>query len=529
MGVYLSPGVYVRERDISNIIPNLSTTVAAIVGYSSKGSVDDIKLITTPQDFITEYGTPQLGQYFHYSALAFLEKGNRLYCQRVVNGALYGGAWIIEDGGSGANTALIMGMASPVFQTVSGQDILFYIFAKDPGIWNNSLSIKLDNIDATDHTFDIVVYTKDSDGNYTEMERWTVSRQTKVDGFGKQMYMETKINGYSIYIVVKDNVALADTVMPATQTSYLDLGGGADGSAVTDSQVIAGWNKFANPDDIDIRVLINSGYASTAVQTKMKTVAEGRADCIAILDMPYSALTSVTAMVNWRDSTQDFNSSYCALYAPWLKIYDQWNDKQVEVPPSGYVASQIAYNDYVADPWFAPAGFNRGLLNILSVTNVFTKGERDTLYQAQINPIQLFRGEGIAIWGNKTEQVKASALSSVNVRRLLITLEKSMSVALRNFVFEPNNELTRLRVTATLEQYMDLLSSRGAFQVELGDKGYRVVCDSTNNTPATIDLLELHVDVYIKPIRAAEYIQLQAIITTTGASFEELIARNVLL
>jgi len=529
MGIYLSPGIYVRERDLSNVIPNLSTTVAALVGYSSQGNVDEIVLITNSQQFIQEFGEPEVGQYFHYSALAFLEKGNRLYCQRVVNGALYGGAWIVKDGGSGANTALTIGMSTPAYSAVSGEDILFYIFGKDPGTWNNSISVKVENTIAADYTFDIVVYWIDSDGNSTEMERWTVSRQTKVDGFGRQQYLETKINGYSQYIVVKDNILEADTVLPTEQTTALILGGGSVGSAVTDGQVIAGWDLFSNPDNIDVRILINGGYTSTAVQTKMLTVAEGRLDCIAILDVPYAQLTSVSSIVTWRQTTQNFNSSYCALYAPWLKIYDRWNDKEVEVPPSGYVGSSIAYNDYVSDPWFAPAGFNRGLLNILSVTNVFTTGERDTLYAAQINPIQLFRGEGIAIWGNKTEQVKASALSSVNVRRLLITLEKSMSIALRSYAFEPNNEITRLRVTAQLEQYMDLLSSRGAFQTELGDRGYRVVCDSTNNTPTTIDLLELHVDVYIKPSRAAEFIQLQAIITTTGASFEELISRNVLL
>jgi len=529
MGIYLSPGVYVRERDLSNIIPNLSTTVAAIVGYSKQGNVDDITLITNSQQFIQEFGEPEIGQYFHYSALAFLEKGNRLYCKRVVNGALYGGAWIIKDGGSGANTALTVGMATPEYAAVSGEDILFYIFGKDPGTWNNSISIRVENTVAADFTFDIVVYWTDADGNDTEMERWNVSRKTQIDGFGKQQYLETKINGYSQYIVVKDNILEADTVLPTEQATSLDIAGGSNGSAVTDGEVMAGWDLFANPDNIDIRIMLNAGYTSTAVQTKMKTVAEGRLDCIAILDIAYSALTSVSAMVTWRQTTQNFNSSYCAVYAPWLKIYDQWNDKEVEVPPSGYVGAQIAYNDYVSDPWFAPAGFNRGLLNILSVTNVFTKGERDTLYAAQINPIQLFRGEGIAIWGNKTEQTKLSALSSVNVRRLLITLEKAISIALRSYAFEPNNELTRLRVTAQIEQYMDLLSSRGAFQTELGDRGYRVVCDSTNNTPATIDALELHVDIFIKPSRAAEYIQLQTIITTSGASFEELIARNVLL
>ena len=132
------------------------------------------------------------------------------------------------------------------------------------------------------------------------------------------------------------------------------------------------------------------------------------------------------------------------------------------------------------------------------------------------------------VWGQKMEKTIPSALDRVNVRRLLITLEKAMAVALRGFCFEPNTEVTRLRVSTMLEQYLDLLSARGAFQTELGDKGYRVVCDTTNNTPATIDANELHVDVFLKPVRAAEIIQLQAIITQTGASFEELIARGVM-
>jgi len=529
MGIYVSPGVYVRERDLSNVIPSLSTTIGAIVGYSTKGDITEIKLITSPQQFIEEYGTPELGQYFHYSALAFLEKGSRLYAVRVVNGALYGGAWIIKDGGIGSNQGLPTGMSLPAYEQVSGEDILFYIFAKDPGTWNQSISVKVENSVAADYSFDIAVYYTDTDGNTLEMERFQVSRKTQVDGYGRQMYLEDKINGFSKYIVVKDNVIEEDTVMPTEQTTALAFLGGTNGSAVTDGQVITGWDMFSNPEDIDIRIMMNAGYTSTAVQLNMKEIAEARADCIALLDMPYAMLTSVAAMVEWRKTSQNFNSSYCALYAPWLKVYDQWNDKVVEVPPSGYVASQYAYNDYVSDPWYAPAGFNRGLLNILSVTNVFTRGERDSLYESQINPVQMFRGEGNAIWGQKTEQVKASALSRINVRRLLITLEKAISVSLRSYAFEPNNEITRMRVTATLEQYLDLLSARGAFQTELGDKGYRVVCDSTNNVPASIDQNELHVDVYLKPVRSAEFIQLQAIITTTGASFDELIARNVLL
>ena len=527
MGFYVSPGVYTRERDLSDIIPNISTAPAALVGYSPKGNVDEVQLITNTQQFVNEYGEPTPGEYFHYTALAFLENGNKLYCYRVQNGALYGGVKIMQDG-SGPNQSLSVGSSTKTFQLVSGEDILFYVFAKDPGIWNNNLGVRVTNIDAGEYTFDIEVYDQDDDGNYFVVESWTVSRKEQRDGYGRQLYLEDRINGFSQYIAVADNTSVADTVLPEEQASTLAIAGGTDGNAITNSEVVTGWDKFANPDDIDIRILINGGYTDVSVQQKMKTLCESRKDCIAILDMPYSELTSASAMVSWRETTQNFNTSYAALYSPWVKIYDSFNDKVIEVPPSGYIASMYAYNDFVAEAWFAPAGFNRGLLNVLGITKVFTQGERDVLYEVQINPLQTFRGEGNVIWGQKTEQTKASALDRVNVRRLLIVLEKAISASLRSFVFEPNNEQTRFRVTAMIEEYMNLLSARGAFQTELGDRGFRVVCDTTNNTPATIDRNELHVDIFIKPIRAAEFIQLQAIITSTGASFDELIAKGVL-
>ena len=466
MGFYLSPGVYVRERDLSDLIPNISTTTAALVGYSAKGDVDVYILVTNSQQFIQEYGEPPPGDYFHYTALAFLENGKRLYCKRVHNGALYGGVKIMKSG-SGPNQALSVGSSTKTFQAVSGEDILFYIFAKDPGVWDNNLGVVVKSVDATDYTFVIEVYDQDDDGNYFIVESWTVSRKEQRDGYGRQLYLEDVINGFSQYIVVADNTSEADTVLPEPQTTMIALAGGTDGNAITDSEVVNGWDDFANPDNVDIRLLLNGGYASVTVQQKMKTLAEDRKDCIAILDMPYDQLTSVANMVSWRDTTQNFNSSYTALYSPWVKIYDQYNDKIIEVPPSGYVGSMMAYNDYVGEPWNAPAGFNRGLLNVLGITTVFTQGERDTLYESQLNPLQTFRGEGNVIWGQKTQQVKASALDRVNVRRLLIVLEKAIATSMRQFVFEPNNEITRFRITAVIEEYLNLLAARGAFQTEL--------------------------------------------------------------
>lgn len=541
MGIFLSPGVFVKEKDISDIVPRVASASAALVGYSTKGSVDDIILVTNDQQFISEYGEPDpsTGHYFHYAALAYLAKGNTLYCLRVMNGALYGGVNIVKSDSGDSNASFIVGRSSSALDIASGDDdeVLFQIMGANPGVWNNKIGIEVSNIkdgtavDATDqYTFEIAVYYQNDDGIYEHVETWKVSRkERKLDGYGRDLYLEDKINGVSKYIIVADNTALADTILPKEQDDRLDIASGSDGT--TDNlDMVSGWTNFENPDNIDVRLLINGGESVKDTQTEMLRIAEARADCMAILDMPYSALSSVSTMVSWRGGaeTHNFNSNYCALYAPWGQVYDPHNDKLVYVPLSGHVAAQIAYNDYVANPWDAPAGLNRGRLDIIALSNVFTEGERNTLYQTQINPIQMFRGQGIVIWGQKTEQTKSSALSSINVRRLLIVIEKSIAISLRSFVFEPNSEITRFRIESMLKEYMDRLSAQGAFQTEGGDRGYHVLCDETNNTPASIDKGELNVDVFIKPIRAAEYIKLQAIITSSGASFEELIARGVM-
>jgi len=534
MAFYLSPGVYTRELDLSNIVPTVATTTAAIVGYSAKGDTTQIRLITNTQQFIQEYGEPTLGNNFHYTALAFLETGNQLWCYRAQNGALYGGVKIKESTSVQANAAISSGAASPDYQDVSGEDNLFNIYGVNPGVWNNNIGVRVlrtTNNDAL-FVFAIEVYILTTAGTYERVESWTVSRKTQLDGYGRQQYMETVINGFSNYIWVADST-IADSTLPKEQATTLAMAQGSDGSAIADAQLINGWDLFINPDDVDIRILVEAGFYSVAVQLKMQSVAESRKDCIAILNIDPAQTTSVASMINWRNVTQNINSSYCALYAPLVQIYDPYNSTITNVAGSGYVGAQYAYTDYIRNTWSAPAGLNRGIMNVLSVVDAngtrlaFSQGERDTLYPAQINPLQIFPGSGNVIWGQKTLTTTASALDRVNVRRLLIIIEKAMAISLRTFVFEPNDENTRFRVTAMLESYLDTLSGAGAFQTTTADsKGYQVVCDETNNTPDTIDRNELHVDVFIKPIRVAEFIQLQVIVTTTGASFDELIARG---
>ncbi len=542
MSIFLSPGVYPSEKDISDIAVNVATASAGLVGYSAKGSVDDRKLITSDQQFIDEYGEPDpsSGHYFHYSALAYLAKGRSLYCLRVHNGALYGGVDIMKSDSVEVNAAFIVGKSSKTFDAPSGMDteVAFQIFGANPGVWNDRVGIMISDVKLADDvvptdqlTFKIGVYWQDDDGNWVEVESWKVSRKNKVDGYGKQLYLEDKINGVSSYIYVADS-DLADTVLPKAQAIRLDFDEGSDGSEISSTEIINGWSEFSNPDEVDVRLLINGGETAVAVHEKMKVVAEARADCFAILDIPWASLSSAAAMVTFRGTTQNINSSYCGLNGGWCQIYDSYNDMLIDVPPSGYVAAQMAYNDYVGKPWTAPAGMNRGQLDILAITGptgklIFTEGERDTLYEAQINPLQTFKGEGHVIWGQKTLQKKLSATSRINVRRLLIVIEKSMAISLRPFVFDANSEVTRFRVESLLNEYLENLSAQGAFQTEGEDQGFHVVCDETNNTSVRIDNNELHVDVFVKPSRAAEYIKLQSIITPTGASFEELISRGV--
>lgn len=532
----LSPGILSREVDKSQIVSSVATTTAALVGYSKKGAVAEtvisdtgIRLITSTQQFIDEYGEPTPGNYFHYSGLAYLENGNKLYCLRIANGALYGGVDIKKSDSVQTNAGLGAGKTAPQFVSSSGDDNLFVILGKDPGNWNNSVGIQISNVSVTDYTFDINVYWLDPDsGSYVLQETWTVSRKEQVDGYGKQQYLETVINGFSDYIQVYDNVSYSDTVVPLAQSTTLAFLGGSDGTAVSDSHYILGWDAFQNPDDIDIRILIGGGTTSVAVQTEITSIANSRKDCIALFDMPYAQLSSVASQITWRESTQNINSSYTALYSPWVKIYDPYNDKILEIPPSGYIASQFAYNDYVAEPWYAPAGTNRGILNVLGLTDVFTQGERDLLYEAGINPIQTWRSRGNVVWGQKTQQVKASALDRINVRRSLIIIEKSIAIGLVDFVFELNNETTRLKITSMIEEYLDTLAAKGAFQTE-NDKGYSVVCDETNNTPAVIDRNELYVDVYVKPARTAEFIKLSTVIVNSSVTFSEMTAKGLIV
>ena len=364
-------------------------------------------------------------------------------------------------------------------------------------------------------------------------EVWNVSTNyNRVDDQGKGKFVVHVINGTggdgaSKYIRVSFNANLLNTPIVTSTQVWQYFSGGQDTNdnyvtdTTTDGVIMSAIDLYANAEEVDVNILIDSNK-STTVKSYLISTCESRKDCIAILDCLDTSVKNnqnqeAESLRVYRRVTLNANSSYAALYGNWMEIYDKWNNKYRWVPPSGFVAGIFCNTDDVADPWYAPAGLNRAILaNIRRLAWNPNKGYRDTLYKNGINPIVSFAGQGKVIWGQKTLLDKSSAFNRINVRRLFIVLEKAISTASKYFLFEPNDDLTRLLLVNMIDPFLrDVRSRRGIYD-------YMVVCDSSNNTPERIDRNELWCDIYIKPTRAAEFIVLNFICTKTGASFTEL-------
>jgi len=253
---------------------------------------------------------------------------------------------------------------------------------------------------------------------------------------------------------------------------------------------------------------VNQNQHGPCVDKIIKT-CEGRGDCLAVVD-PTGYGSSITTAV---DEANDYNSSYGAMYWPWLQITDNQLGANRWVPPSVVMPGIMAYNDEIAAEWYAPAGLNRGGIVAQRAERNLTHSNRDALYNGRINPIATFPGVGVCAWGQKTLQKRASALDRINVRRLLINLKKFIASTTKFLVFENNTNATRNRFLGTVVPYME------SVQANQGLYAFRVVMDSSNNTPDIIDRNIMKGDIFIQPARAAEFIVVDFNIMPTGATF----------
>ena len=235
-----------------------------------------------------------------------------------------------------------------------------------------------------------------------------------------------------------------------------------------------------------------------------------RADSLYVMNSPNS--TSATQVVDDLD-TASIDSNYSATYWPWIQIRDTDNATNIYIPPTGEVLKNIALTDNVSYPWFAVAGYSRGLVNAVKASKKLTLDERDNLYKNRINPIATFSDTGTIIWGNKTLQVRESALDRINVRRLLLRARKLISAVAIRLLFEQNDEQVRQEFLRLVNPILDSIKKeRGLYEFKV----------SVSSDPEDLDANTLRGKIYIKPTRSLEFIDVEFIITPTGASFENI-------
>jgi hypothetical protein len=277
---------------------------------------------------------------------------------------------------------------------------------------------------------------------------------------------------------------------------------------------LAGIETFANPEAVDINLFATPGidwYNNSSLVTQAVDIIENdRADSLYVINSP-NFTTADEAIGGLEDL--GFDSNYSATYWPWIQVRDTDNATQLFIPPTGEVLKNIALTDNVSYPWFAPAGYSRGLVNAIKAQKKLTLDERDSLYKARINPIATFSDTGTIIWGNKTLQVRESALDRINVRRLLLRARKLISAVAVRLLFEQNDEQVRQEFLRLVNPILESIKKeRGLFD-------FRV---TVSNDPEDIDANTLRGKIYVKPTRALEFIDVEFIITPTGASFENI-------
>lgn len=317
--------------------------------------------------------------------------------------------------------------------------------------------------------------------------------------------------------------AAGSTFKSLTGTQTTSLAGGVDDYTDSGSYVQAGWALFLDDLQYDINLLMLGKATSVTANYVIQNICEVRKDCIAFVSpqdnstgnlISGTGSSATTALITYRNAIT--SSSYGFMDTGYKYQYDRYNDVYRWVPLNGDIAGLSARTDNTNDPWWSPAGLNRGQIkNIVKLAVNPSKTDRDTLYTNSINPVVAFTGQGIVLYGDKTLLSKPSAFDRINVRRLFIVLEKAISTAAKYQLFEFNDAFTRAQFKSIVEPFLrDVKGRRGVTD-------FRVVCDETNNTGEVIDRNEFVGSIFIKPSRSINFITLNFVAVRTGVSFSE--------
>jgi hypothetical protein len=567
--VLLSPGVLAIENDQSFITQQPIQAGAAIIGPTVKGRVGIPTIVTSYSDYMNKFGSTFLSgsqTYTYFTSISaynyFNNGGGSLLVTRVVSGSFTPATSSkIPDSGS-VNNAFILETLSPgkIMNSTStlNSDGTLPSGSADNFRW------QIVSPNTASGTFSLIIRQgNDSTNSPSILESWG---PLSLDPFSPN-YIE-KVIGNQVENVASDNgeyyLQLSGSYenlsnyirvkqVNITTPEYLDNSGnpkpqytasipipasGTFGAATGDNIPSGTGNYYQNVSNTNSQGLVGSNYTqsisllsnkdqyrynfitvpglisslpthATAITTLISNIADN-GNSMVILDVTEYGqnINSVVA-----DATA-LNTSYAATYWPWIQTVDPNTAQQVWVPASTLIPGVYTFNDNSTEAWFAPAGTSRGVIsNAIRAERFLTQGNRDTLYEANVNPIATFPNSGITVFGQKTLQKKASALDRVNVRRLLIELKNYISQVADNFVFEQNTAATRNNFLLQVNPYLSSVQQRN------GLYGFRVVMDESNNTPTVIDNNQLVGAIYLQPTKTAEFIYLNFNILPTGAQF----------
>ena len=564
MAFQLSPGVNVSEVDLTTIVPSVPTSIGAFAGIFQWGPIDEIITISDEVNLVERFSKPNTDNYeYWFSAANFLAYSNNLKVVRAASIAT------TRNAVSNGSAVLIKNDDAYEDNFSSGASTYGEFAARYAGALGNSLQVSLcdantftgwayasqftstpgtstytSNAGGANDEIHIIVIDQDgqitgTQGSVLEKYAFVSKASDAKDDSGNSNYYKNVITSKSKYIhwlshpTANAGASYANATSTwgttATNKSFskltanatISLIGGVDGTVST-ANVVTAYDQFDNADSVDISLVV-SGPANATIVTSLISMAESRKDCLVFVspekaDCVDNAGSEVTDIKAYRDTLT--STSYAVLDSNWKYQYDKYNDVYRWVPLNGDIAGLCARTDLERDPWFSPGGLNRGIIkNAIKLAWNPTKTNRDDLYVKGINPVVTFQGEGIVLFGDKTLLSKPSAFDRINVRRLFIVLEKALARAARFSLFEFNDQFTRAQFVALVEPFLrDVQGRRGIYD-------FRVVCDESNNTPEVVDRNEFVGDIYIKPARSINFIQLNFVAVRTGVSFDEVVGK----
>lgn len=472
---------------------------------------------------------------------------------------------VIDTSNVTATATAVLDLTAPLIENTddyltnhSSGGYSYGVFAsRYPGVLGNSLRVSIadantfstwqyaNNFNATPGTSsyaaarngsndELHIVVVDADGNWTGqagtvLEKFSfLSKASDAKNSDQSTnYYKDVIRNQSKYIWVIDHptgttnwgtTVASKTFNSLTANVTATLSGGASGDSVSLANIQSGYSLFENDELYDVSLIPMGPTTDVGVVNTVIGIAESRRDCIVFASPPYADIVNTTGqaakVVTYRNSLT--SSSFAVLDTGWKYQYDRYNDKYRYIPLNGDIAGLAARTDFVADPWFSPAGYNRGVIkNVVKLAYSPSKTDRDTLYKSGANPVVTFPGQGTVLFGDKTLLARPSAFDRINVRRLFIVLEKAISTASKFQLFEFNDPFTRAQFRNLVEPFLrDVQGRRGITD-------FRVICDESNNTAEIIDRNEFVADIYIKPARSINFIQLNFVATRSGVSFEE--------